>query len=112
MIGGLCKARWVAKENSAAEGEISDSATAAERLQQVFESVVGNVLCNYKPLSPISLTLNQLMQQVEKRNSYKNDNRDHGVSFFFVIHFGDQVAGGDIEGDAGREGQCITNRIF
>jgi len=71
-------------------------------IESSMESLVVN--CNL-----IRLTLKQSMQQVEKCYPYKNDNRDHGVSFFFVIHLGDKIAGGDIEGNAGREGKGIAH---
>ena len=34
-----------------------------------------------------------------------------GVSFFFMVHLGYQVARCDVEGHAGREGERISNRI-
>src|SRR6476659_7175147 len=46
------------------------------------------------------LAFYQLMQDIKKSHTNKNDNRDHRVSLFFVIHFRYQVASGDVKRDA------------
>jgi hypothetical protein len=49
----------------------------------------------------LKLPFDHQMQQVEKRHTYKNDNRNHWVSFFFVIDLWNQVACGDVESNTG-----------
>jgi|SRR5689334_15468802 len=44
-----------------------------------------------------ALSLDDPMQEVKERHSYKNDNRDRWVSFFFVIDFGNQVTRGYVK---------------
>ena len=49
------------------------------------------------------LTLYQAMQYIEEGDSSKNDNRHRRVSFFFIVHFRDQIARRHVKRHAGGE---------
>src|ERR1044071_4027658 len=51
--------------------------------------------------NPPTLPLDEPVQQIEQRHTYKNDNRDHGVSFFFVVDLGNQVTRRHIKSHTG-----------
>src|SRR2546423_7907752 len=57
------------------------------------------------------LTLDQSVQEIEQGDPSKNDKRYRGVSFFFVIHFRNQIARSHIESDARGKRQCIIDCI-